>query len=481
MFLDIPIVLSRLLIVLCISMVVTALIGASVQESYHAAALLTIAAALGFLALLSNLTFPKKGRALNIQTAVFYLLSIVIIFPIFSALPFVFANLKISFGNALFESISALTTTGFTIFNDPSELPKTLIVWRGMLQWLGGYFTILTVSAIVVQLTLRQLPIVSSHSEMREDFTLYQRILVTARVISPFYIAATLFCFLMIALSGVSVFEAFCLSLSTISTGGFLPASSDSLLRQAPLLPYVLIPFMVIGATNFMIHIQAVTGRMGNYWKDQETILFFSLVLVLTLFVIFVTFETISGLGQTFFDGLFAAVSLMSTTGYAIGNEDLYISLPLPLVLGPMLVGGSVLSTAGGIKVIRLIILASHSLAELSKLTHPHRVTMIKSGSQVIDSDLVAGVWITFVLTLSTIALASFWLATSGISFQTSLTLAVTAISNCGAIFPHLSTELLSMVDQSATFKATLAITMIIGRIDILLLLPLLEKRFWTH
>lgn len=481
MFLDIPSVLSRLLLTLCVCMIVTALIGAATDEIHAAVVFVTAAVGLAFFAVLNLLTFPSQSRALSIQSATFYTLTVSILFPVIAAVPFTAIDPTISFGDALFEAISALTTSGFTIFDNLNATLKTFLVWRSLLQWIGGFLIMTTMAAIVVQLTLRELPIYSSHAELREEYGLLERILVTARVLAPIYAILTLLCFLLLAISGVTVFNAFCIALSTLSTGGFLPADVETFQATRVPIQVILVPFMILGATNFMIHIQAISGSFGSYLKDQETLGFLSAISLTAVFLTAVALQDVTEILPKLASNLFATASLLSTTGYTIGIEDTLRDSPLPIMLFLMMVGGSMISTAGGIKIMRMIVLATHSLTELSRLTHPSSVAILKSGTNVFDRSLVAGIWITFVLTLSAIAMVSFALAEANMPFEDAIILAVTALSNTGAAAPALMSHTLTITDQSVVFKVALCTAMILGRIEILFLLPLFDRYFWKN
>jgi len=469
------------MLMLCVGMAITALIGAALNEVAAATTFVIVALGLGFVSLLNTLSFPRTKQSLTIQGATFYTLSVSLLIPLISAIPFVAIDPSISFGDALFESVSAITTTGFSIFDSFAGVSRTLIVWRSMLQWIGGFLIMTTMAAIVVQLTLRELPIVSSHSQMREEYTLYERIMITAQVLAPVYLVLTAICFVILSVAGVSIFNAFCLALSTVSTGGFLPDAVGNLDRDAFRIDVILFPFMILGATNFMIHLRAASGQASIYFTDRETQVFMMILVGAAVFLTAASFDSFAGLFGVFFQDLFAVASLLTTTGYAFGTEQVFREMPLPVALALMLVGGSLISTAGGIKVMRLIVLASHSFTELSRLTHPSGIILLKSGNVTIESGTVSGIWITFVLTLSTIALACFGLSASGIDFERALVLAIGALSNCGAITPYLIDDPVAIAEQSGLFKVVLAAAMIVGRIEILFLLPLFDRYFWAN
>ncbi len=394
-----------------------------------------------------------------------------------------------------FLSASALTTTGASIFAAPNELAVSLRLWLALMQWLGGLATLITAMMVLAPLgvggmSLRR--VAGTSGDIRPDQGLKRAL----QIVAPIYTGVTFLCAAMLFFGGVSLFDSVCMAFSTLSTGG-MNLGFEEWVLNAPYVKFVLAIFMLIGAMNMAQYYLLLRGR-ATLRRDLERRVFLVLVVVSAIALSGVFFESArvadeevtsifaGGWGEFILDprvrvalgeGLFASISVISTTGWASTGTQ----MPFIFTLLLTFIGGMTISTAGGLKILRILLLLRQSRKELSLLAHPHDVKGVYFDGEPIHIPLMQTVWVFFALFNASIAMLMLVLAFTGLSFEHSLAAAVAAISNVGPMVDMVGIkgdQLYASLPDAASWAMSLG--MIGGRVELLALLSLVNPIYWT-
>ena len=417
-----------------------------------------------------NDNIGRKGRgAVFLRLAAFWFS-----LPIFAAIPFVMSG-EMDVASAYFEAISGFTTTGASVLDDPDRSARSILLWRAVLQWLGGLSSLIIIAAFLLPLKLIKMgegtPVLPNKGDT--SISLEH---ITLMLLVP-YGGLTLVCFMALLASNLSAFHALCMSLSLISTGGFI--SSDTL---EPNLfgRIIMMLFMLLGAVNFsyLCAISRGNFRLSRTASELRLLLCLWLFAALLLSVSFYDNGT-GGWMESAGAGLFAAASLLSTTAMTSFDVGADYSVPVPLLLLLPVMGGCCFSTAGGIKLARILLVTRHSWRELEKLIHPSSVVPVRGD---IDARGMRTIWAYFGAFFVCLGIGASLLSFSGVPFLPALTSAVGALSNAGAMLHYLDPAALgghSYDDVGLLGKGALIFLMVAGRVEILLLLGLFLPAYW--
>ncbi len=400
---------------------------------------------------------------------------------LFGAIPIVHGGGAGSYAMAVLETMSGLTTTGLTIFADPGSLERSIVLWRAILQWLGGFATLLFAVALAPGLSMSA-DVVVNVGRRRGQAPFRPQFAQALKIVAITYVTLTTFCLVALVLSGLPPFVALCYALATISTGGFTPNGGGPAGLGNAMAEVVLIVFMLAGAMNFLVHWAAMSGRRHAYRRDPE--LGFWLVL-LGIAVALLWLVQISGGGGTLAglrSAIFAVVSAASTTGFP--GSATPVSLPvfvLLLLAGLALIGGASASTAGGIKLVRALLLLRQSGRELQRLNHPHGVVLVKVGHAAVDDKVMQTVWSFFVLFVLSLIAVTVGLAATGLEFVSALMLALSALTNTGPLLSQVAGVQAGLADLGVTAHWLLSAGMLVGRLEVFAVLVLLTPVFWQR
>lgn len=402
-----------------------------------------------------------------------------------AALPIAMSG-EAGLGLATFETISALTTTGFTTFAAPQDLPAPLILWRAVLQWYGGFLTLLMLVLILAPVQAGGLP--HRRVSLVSGDLPRQRLRIgrQSRIMAAAYLITSSICLVWLVLSGVEPFEALCLTLATVSTGGLTP-------RGEPIDTYVsavgqigLIVFMIVGATSVLWQGMIVQRERHQLRRHRESyaVIVFALVLGLVIAELYhiAAGRDLGAFGIALREGLFAGASLVSTTGFHVREESLSV-LPLAAVFVVALVGGGAMSTSGGLKLFRVGILMVHAERELARSLFPHGIQKMRFGGR----EWRVGVQAIYAMVLSAILVltaAILVLSFSGMALVPAMTAGVAALSNVGPIYgagPDPAAPWPAVAALSAPSLVALAVTMILGRVEVLALFAVLNIAYWRR
>lgn len=459
------------------------------NEAVPLASFLVTGLATGFFG--GALIIALKGRDIEIsrREKITLVIGLWATFCIIGAIPFEASNAIPSRLNAIFEATSGLTTTGATLLEQITTLPQSIIYWRAQLQWVGGFMTLFTITYALVRFmgAERVTKEIYKSSSSKNDEHLH--LFTTLRLIIPVYLGLSAALLFLLVISSVPFFDAICLTMSTVSTGGFMPRDGALSTYGNVNIFWIMSIFMFFGSISVLWVSYLFKQEWLNLKKFSEPLWVGGAMLTLTVVMI--------ALKLTFDDGrefkgpnieiatsLMNAVSLISTTGFAATNHSFeHISPAIAIIL--MLIGGGVLSTAGGIKFTRILMMFRQSNRELRSLIYPHEVRPLYLSNENKDHLFISTVWVTFGLTILAISLLGGILSFHGMGLEEAFFAATGTISNCGACFQQMSfvhlNETIPLIDLAKPAKIAMIVGMIIGRLDILIIISLFNISFWRH
>ena len=434
-----------------------------------------------------TLWYPNRYHKAELRTREGFLIVVLFwtVLGSIGALPFIFAdNPELSWTDSFFESFSALTTTGATVITGLDHLPKAILFYRHLLQWLGGMGIIVLAVAILpilgiggMQLYRAEIPGPVKDSKMTP------RIAETAKVLWFIYLFLTLACAGAYWMAGMSLFDAICHSFSTIAIGGFSTHDASMGYFESPAINMICVVFLLISAINFSLHFAAFSNRGFNlkvYLKDAE----FKVLLAVQLLLTLICFLTLYHSGiydsaeDTLDHSLFQAVSVSTTAGF--GTESFHswpLFLPMLLIFSSF-IGGCGGSTAGGIKVIRVILLVLQGSRELKRLVHPRAIFTIKMGNTVLPDRVVDAVWGFFSAYALVFLIAMLSLLALGLDDITAFSATAACLNNLGPALGEAAANYATLGDGA---KWVLLITMLFGRLEVFTLLVLFTPTFWKN
>ena len=445
-----------------------------IDSSFFGASIITII--FGTLFFLSNLDHDKK---LSLQQAFLLTALSWLSIAIFGSLPLIFSEVNFSFTNAFFESMSGITTTGSTIIPNLEEMPKAILLWRAILQWLGG------IGIIVMAITL--MPIMNvggmqlfkiSNSDSSEKI-LPKSKEIALRLIY-IYSGLTTLCAISYKILGMNTFDSITHSMTTIATGGFSNYNESIGFFNSFSIEISAMIFIILGSLPFIAYIKFLNGNRRIFFSDIQIRTFLKIILISILILsIYLFLDKSSELN--FRTVLFNVISILTGTGYVNAQFDNWGGFPLIIFIGLMFIGGCAGSTTCGIKIFRFQILYSFVLNQLKKIIYPKGIFVLKYNQSPVDDKFTASI-ISFIYMYLVIFFAiTALLSLTGLDFITSISGAATSISNVG---PGLGSTIgpngnfSSLPDIS---KWILSFGMILGRLELFAILVLFLPSFWRN
>ncbi len=434
---------------------------------------------MGILLVLTNLEEDKK---LNLQQAFLLTTLSWLSIAIFGCIPFLLSNLDLSFFDAFFESMSGITTTGSTIIINLEETPKSILIWRSILQWLGGIGIIVMAITILPLLNIGGMQLFRMEGSDNAEKILPRTREVTL-IISVIYISLTFICGISYWYAGMNTFDSIAHSMTTIATGGFSTHNDSIGYFQNPKIEIVSIVFIILGSIPFIAYLKFLKGDKKILYKDNQIkglfyLLFFS-VLLMFLYLL------LNSNGYNFLEKLristFNVVSILSGTGYVTSDFGSWGNFPLVFFLFLMFIGGCAGSTTCGIKIFRFQILGYFILNQTKKLVYPRGVFSIKYNNEKISNAFVYSI-ITFVFIYFLIffVLATL-LSLNGLDFVTSISGSASAISNVGPGLGSIIGPDGNFSDLPNFSKLSLSLGMLLGRLELFAVLVLFFPSFWKN
>ncbi|MCH2163440.1 MAG: TrkH family potassium uptake protein [Marinovum sp.] len=420
----------------------------------------------------------SAGGRLSIQQIFMLTTGVWVALPIFGAIPFVLGESEARYVDAFFEAMSGLTTTGSTVFSGLDDLPKGLLLWRGLLQWIGGIGIIVVAMVFLPELRVGGMQIFRS-----EGFDTMGKILPRATQISSristIYLGLTLLCATGYMLSGMNLFDATVHAMTTLATGGFANYDASFGAFSAST-EYVAVIFMSLAALPFVRFVQLTTGEARPLISDAQVRGFFTTVVCLVALLALWQYlvygmEAEEAFRKTLFNGM----SILTGTGYASANYMMWGSVPVAVIFFAGLVGGCAGSTSCSVKVFRYQLLFASIYAQIRRIRAPHGVFTPRYEGRRVDEDVLSSVMSFFVFFMVTLGVLSVGLSMTGLDFVTSVSGAAAALANIG---PGLGDEIGpagNFAGLGDTAKWMLAAAMLIGRLELLAVYAMFTAYFW--
>lgn len=419
---------------------------------------------------------------LSLREGFFIVVMFWVVLGIFGALPLYISELNITVTDAIFESISGLTTTGATVITGLDNLPKSILFYRQELQWMGGMGIIVLAVAILPMLGVGGMQLYRAETPGPiKDKKLTPRINETAKTLWFIYLGLTVLCALSYWMAGMTLFDAICHSFSTVAIGGFSTYDASIGYFDSALIESVAVVFMMLGGVNFALHFAAVRSfSLKSYIQDEECRTYLKILLITAvlcvggLWVAHVTTDAESTIRK----GVFQAVSMATTTGFA---TDSFYLWPAPIAVMLILssfVGGSAGSTGGGMKVIRVLLLIKQGMREFKRLVHPNAHLVVKVGGVSLSEKVIEAVWGFFATYVVVFIVTMMLLMIMGLDQVSAFSAVVACLNNLGPGLGEVGPNFASISDPA---KWLLCFTMLLGRLEIFTLLVLFTPVFWRR
>ncbi|OPX88459.1 MAG: Trk system potassium uptake protein TrkG [Pelotomaculum sp. PtaB.Bin104] len=473
--------LGRILLIVGIAM----LICLAWSLAYHESVAISIlqAAALTILCGLLLSRLSAQNAPMNFKEG-FALVSLGwVLVSVFGTLPYLLSGYVASFADAFFETVSGFTTTGASVISDVEGLPRGLLFWRSLTQWLGGMGIIVLLVAMIARMGARAKQLFKAEVPGPVSENISPRIHDNARKLWITYLVVSALCTISLVACGMDFFDALCNTFTTVATGGFSTKNTGIGFYESPPIEWALTFFMFISGVNFALHFFTFKKRsLLVYWKNAEFKLYAGIVTIVSLLVFLCLYSPSqsSHWGDNLRAAFFQIVSIVTTTGFTTEDYNFWPHLGTALILLMMFVGGCSGSTGGGIKPGRYLIILLRAVIELKKMIHPKAVLPLRYGGRLINDDLLFNVLQFFFLYIIFIAIGMLYLTALGLDIVSSLSATATCLGNIG---PGIG-----LVGPMQNFffipdsgKYVLSILMLVGRLEIYPLLVLFLPSFWRE
>ncbi len=432
-----------------------------------------------FIGIILFIAFRKKNIKLGIRQAFVLTITSWLVISIFGAIPFIYTSSSLTYTDAFFESVSGITTTGSTVIVNLENLSEGILIWRSLLQWFGGIGIIVLAMAILPTLQIGGMQLLHMEHDDPYEKTIPK---VNKFVIELFllYIFLSIICGLLYYLNGMRGFDSVIHAMTTISTGGFSNHEESFGYFNSIKIEAISIFFMILGSLPFVLYLQFIHKQNKFFFRDDQVKLFF---IILFITVLLTTIWLKLNLSIDFFSSLrialFNIISILTGTGYTSDDFSKWGSYGTVIMMVIMFIGGCAGSTTGGIKIFRLQILFRGVISQIRKLTKPHAVFVMRFNGKTVNENTYNSVIGFFFMYIIIFIVSAISLSFFNLDFLTAFSAAASAISNVG---PGLG----EIIGPSGNYfilgngaKWILAITMIVGRLEIFTVLVLLSINFW--
>jgi len=448
------------------------------DRSIHALLFSLIITSLTGLVLLV-LTKNPESRQLNHRDGVAIVTLGWVMAGLFGTLPYILSGVIPDFTNAYFESISGFTTTGASILSDIETLPEGILFWRSLTQWLGGMGIIVLSIAILPYLGIGGMQLYKAEVPSPVVDKLKPRISETAKTLWKVYLSFTIIEAILLFAGGMPAFDAVCNAFSTMPTGGFSIKNTSIAHYDSVYFDCVFIVFMLMAGINFSLHYKLIKGDLRIFGKDAECRVF--LIMVSSFFVLItvnIHGSAYSSIAQALRHAAFQVSSIVTTTGFVSADYETWPALSQLILLICMFLGAMAGSTGGGIKTMRIMLLARHGYQQIFRIIHPHAVTTLKLGGHPVPEETLSSIWGFFILYLGIFVVASLIMASLGLDLISSIGSVAASIGNIG---PGLGVvgPAQNYSDIPLIGKWILVLCMLLGRLEIYTVIALFAPAYW--
>jgi len=397
----------------------------------------------------------------------------------FGAVPFYLSGAVSNFVDAFFETMSGFTTTGASVITDIESLPHGILFWRSLTQWLGGMGIIVLTLALIPSLKIAGMKLFRAEVPGPTKDKVVPGVINTSRQLYKVYLIISVAAFLSLKAAGLSWFDSFIHTFSTVATGGFSNQNASIGSYNDPLVEGIIIFFMFIAGINFALHFHALKKNFNPLRQDKETKLYGAILFLAILFVGINLVMTMNySTADAFRQSAFQVISIMTTTGYATADFNQWPAFSKAVLVGLMFFGGCAGSTAGGMKLARLYILSKSVSRQIVKLIHPQAVIPVRIGKHVVSDAIVENVQTFFFIFLGIHAFSVITLTSMGMDLESAFSAVLASITNVGPGLGMVG-PMSNFADVPAVGKLLLAFCMLLGRLELYTVLVVFNIRFW--
>ncbi len=441
--------------------------------------IITFILTLGLGIMLSQVIFKQKIQTIKIKEGLAIVTFGWISVSLLGAIPFYLTGSVPTYIDALFETVSGFTTTGASIIYDVEVLDKSILFWRSFTHWIGGMGILVFTLALLPAYGIGNFQIFKAEAPGPTHGKLAPHIRNTARTLYVTYIGLTLLEMFFLSIGGVNLFDSALFTFGTVGTGGFAPYN-DSLAGFSTYVQMVVSVFMILAGVNFTLHVLLLKGKVKDVLSDKELQLYLKfIVIAIILVTVNLAIVHYDDVGHSIRDSIFQVSSIVTTTGYATVDFQTWPAFSKFVLLGLMFVGGSAGSTAGGMKVIRVLILFKLIKREISKIFHPNAFIPIKIGKKIVPNEVVARVNSFIALHLLVFILGTLLISLDNVDMITAISSVAATINNIG---PGL--ELVGPTSNYANFsqfsKVLFSFIMLLGRLELFTIVALIVPQKWS-
>jgi trk system potassium uptake protein TrkH len=393
-----------------------------------------------------------------------------------AAVPYMLAG----FGpiDAMFESMSGLTTTGATTMRDFGDFGRGIFFWRALTHWFGGIGVIALFVAVLPRLAIGGRQLFFAEAAGPTDEKLTPQIRDTAKALWSVYAALTIAQVIALVLAGMPLYDSVCNAMATLAAGGFSPHGLSIMGYSNPAAEWITIVFMFAAGANFALHYRTLRGELRAFPRDEEFRAYVAIILTAAVLLTLFLRPEVPGLAERVRHSLFQTLSILTTTGFASVDFQTWNDQAKMVLLVLMFIGGCAGSAGGGPKVVRHVLIARYTLLELRRVVHPRGVLPVKLGGRVVPDDVMRSVLVFFLFYLLTFAVCAVIVNAFGADLVTAITASIACLGNIGPGFNAVG-PMANFADLHPASKVVLTGAMWIGRLEVLTVLALLRPEVW--
>jgi len=439
--------------------------------------------------------FNRNSKKSNLQKKEGYLIVTLgwLILTLTGTLPYVFTGTISDYTNAFFETISGYSTTGSSVLLDIESMPKGILFWRSATHWIGGMGIIVLTVAILPLLGIGGMQLFMAEAPGPSADKMHPRITETAKRLWLIYFTLTFAEFILLKVAGMTWFDALNHAMATLSTGGFSTKNSSmAFYNGMPMVQYIVIFFMFIAGTNFILTYFALKGKVQRVLQNEEfkyfffgALIFISVLTILILFFQDPSLQTtihhpkVWGAAESAFrHASFQVISVLTTTGFVTADFTMWSSFATALIFSLFFIGGSAGSTSGGVKIVRHVIMIKNSFLEFKKLIHPNAIIPIRYDKNSVPQNIVMNILSFFILYMLIFICSAVILTFMGLDFNSGLGAAASSLGNIGPAIGTVS-PVNNFEHLSTAAKWFCSFLMLIGRLELFTVLILFTPFFW--
>lgn len=403
-----------------------------------------------------------------------------VVISVFGTLPYFFSPHYTTITDAFFESFSGFTTTGASVIADLTSVPKSILFWRSMSQWIGGMGIIMLTLAIVPMLGIAGFQLFSAEITGPQKSKIHPKVKGTVKRLWLIYLSLTAIQYILLRFGDMTPFQAICHALSTVSTGGF-SSEHTSVAGFSPYIQYVIVIFMILGGMNFTVIYYLMKGKFKKIRDNHELWAYLGIILVATAIITAgLILNSPQNPEESFRHAIFQSVSILTTSGFITDNYLDWPSALVMIIFVLMFIGGMTGSTSGGIKVYRQSVLLKNSYLELKRLIHPNAVVPLTFSKKIVDTSTLYKITSFFLLYTLICFFSIFVMSLLGLDFETSIGAVVSSIGNIGPGIGNIGPDY-SYAAIPDIGKWYLCFLMLLGRLELFTVLALFTGNFWKR